>query len=670
MTPGCPALFVSAIWVGFVNGAGVPTFGDVEQAANLVPSRKPLMRWIANSLNSPKARVLEAALHDCKLKIAPSALSVLADLLVGRGIEEPEAAARFLSPALADLHDPLLMSGMKAALDRLEAALERKEKVLIYGDYDVDGTTAIGILKTAIELCGGAADFHVPHRIREGYGMRDEVIERAAAEGVRLIISVDNGIRAFAAADTARRTGGDVIVTDHHLPGMDGVPRALAVVNPNQEGCDYPCKHLCGAGVAFKLAQGLMQRRLDAKDQSRLLMSFMKVVAIATIADVVPLRGENRVFAKLGLQGLRSPVNVGLKALLEVAKLGDGRALTAKEVGFRIAPRLNAAGRMDAARDVVELFNEKDMDRARKIASRLDQWNAERQEEERRIMDSILRRLDDEPALREAYCVVVDGEGWHRGVIGITASRVVERHGRPTLIISREGAEAHGSGRSIPAFHLLHAIESCHELFSRLGGHAHAVGFALPSANVEKLRQHLDAYARARLTPADFEPQLAFDRELPLGEITPELHQALLLLEPFGMDNREPIFAARAVRLMAPPQAVKDKHVKLRLAPAVNGTGASAQGFTPRCHPDAAAIPKRDGVGTGQSPAAPPYSQPQASWRDNIAFKAMGWGLKESCDRLQLLTGDRLDIAYSLGMNDHPEFGGLELTLRDVVRAG
>ena len=589
------------------------------------------MRWTSNPLNSSKARLLEAALHDSNLKIPASALPVLADLLVGRGIEEPESAARFLSPALGDLHDPLRMSGMKSALDRLEAALERKEKILIYGDYDVDGTTAIVILKTAIELCSGAADFHVPHRIREGYDLRDDVIERAATDGVRLIVSVDTGIRAFSAAETARRTGVDLIVTDHHLPGPSGVPQALAVVNPNQEGCDYPCKHLCGAGVAFKLAQGLMQRRLDArlnvKDQSRLLMSFMKVVAIATIADAVPLLGENRVFAKLGLQGLRSPVNVGLKALLEVAKLGDGRALTATEVAFRIAPRLNAAGRMDVARDVVELFNEKNMERARKIAGRLDQLNAERQEEERRIMVNIERRLEEEPALREAYCVVVDGEGWHRGVIGITASRVVERHGRPTLVISREGDEAYGSGRSIPAFHLLHAIESCHELFSRYGGHAHAVGFALPSANVEKLREHLDGYARDRLTPADFEPQLEFDRDLPLGEVTPELHQALVLLEPFGMENREPIFAARAVQLMAPPQAVKEKHVRLRVAPAAT-----------------------------------------ESWRDNIAFKAMGWGLKESCDRLQLLAGDRLDIAYSLGMNDHPEFGGLELTLRDVVR--
>jgi single-stranded-DNA-specific exonuclease len=554
--------------------------------------------------------------------------------------------------------------------------LERKEKILIYGDYDVDGTTAIVILKTAIELCGGAAEFHIPHRIREGYGMRDEVIERAAADGVRLIISVDTGIRAFEAAETARRTGVDLIVTDHHLPGMDGVPRALVVVNPNQDGCDYPCKHLCGAGVAFKLAQGLMQRRLNARltahDQSRLLMSFMKVVAIATIADAVPLRGENRVFAKLGLQGLRRPVNVGLKALLEVAKLGDGRPLTATEVAFRIAPRLNAAGRMDVARDVVDLFNEKDIERARKIAGRLDQLNAGRQEEERRIMDDIERRLAEDPALREAYCVVLDGEGWHRGVIGITASRVVERHGRPTLVISREGSregdEAHGSGRSIPSFHLLHALESCPELFSRYGGHAHAVGFALPCANVEKLRKHLDSYARARLTPADFEPRLEFDRELSLKEVTPELHQALLLLEPFGMENREPIFAARAVRLMAPPQAVKEKHVRLRVAPAINGP-AAGKDFTHRCHPDSVVTGLRP-VLAGQSPATTQTSScsSSSSWRDNIAFKAMGWGLKESCDQLQLLAGDRLDIAYSLGMNDHPEFGGLELTLRDVVR--
>ena len=598
--------------------------------------QKLRMRWISKSVDGVKVRALAAALADGGLKIPPATLPVLADLLIRRGIEDSETAERFLSPRLEYLHDPLQMSGMKAALDRLEAAIERKEKILIYGDYDVDGTTAIVLLKTAIELCGGETGFHVPHRIREGYDLRDDVIERAAADGVRLIISVDTGIRAFSAAATARRTGVDLIVTDHHLPGEGGVPQALVVVNPNQPGCDYPCKYLCGAGVAFKLAQGLMQRRLEGKDQSRLLMSFMKAVAIATIADAVPLLGENRVFAKLGLEGLRHPVNPGLKALLEVAKLGNGRALTATEVAFRVAPRLNAAGRMDVARDVIDLFSVRDAERARQIAARLDQLNAERQEEERRILDAIERKLAEEPALRDSYCMVIEGEGWHRGVIGITATRVVEKYGRPAVVVALEGNDAYGSGRSIPAFHLLNALESCHDLFSRYGGHAHAVGFAMPAANMRALCEQLDTYARARLTLADFEPQLEIVAELPLEKLTPELHQALCLLEPFGMENPEPIFTARAVRLMAPPQQVKDKHVRLRVAPA------------------------DESVATAE--AAPP-------WRRNITFNGMGWGLKESCDRLQLLAGDRLDIAYSLGMNDHPEFGGLELTLRDVGRS-
>src|SRR5690242_9249086 len=286
---------------------------------------------------------------------------------------------------------------MKAAVERLAAAIARKEDILIYGDYDVDGTTAIIILKTAIELCGGAADFHVPHRIREGYGMKDDVIEQAAAAGVRLIISVDTGIRAFTAADTAERLGIDLIVTDHHLPGSEGVPRSLAVVNPNQPGCEYPCKALCGAGVAFKLAQALMEKRLAGKDLSRLLMSFMKVVAIATIADAVPLTGENRVFTKLGLDALRRAVNPGLKALLEMAQIPSTRPPTSGEIAFRIAPRLNAAGRMDVARDVVDLFSVKDAERAREIAARLDRLNADRQEEERRILQDIDSRFEKEP---------------------------------------------------------------------------------------------------------------------------------------------------------------------------------------------------------------------------------------------------------------------------------
>ena len=542
------------------------------------------------------ASMLAALRTDAALRGLANAGHILAPLLVRRGIADSEAAGIFLSPSLSHLHAPERMLGLRAAVDRIHAAIERKEQTLIYGDYDVDGTMAVIILKTAIELCGGAADFHVPHRIREGYDMRDDVIERAAASGIRLIISVDMGIRAFAPAETAQRLGVDLIVTDHHLPGPDGVPKALAVVNPNQKGCEYPYKQLCGAGVAFKVAQGLMQRRLDANLQNKLLMSFMKVVAIATIADAVPLTGENRVFAALGLDALRKPVNPGLKALLEVAQISPQRPPTSGEVGFRIAPRINAAGRMDVARDVIELFSVKDPTRARELAAKLDHLNSDRQEEERRILRAVEERFTGDPALCDAYCIVVDGEGWHRGVIGITATRVVERYNRPTVVISRDGAEAFGSGRSIRSFHLLEAIESCGSLFSRFGGHSHACGFAMPSANVEDLRAKLDAFARTRLALADFDPILDLDAELDLSEITPELFHALERLEPYGMGNPEPVFAARAVQLTAPPRILKEKHVKLKLRAAADRRDLSAAAIlaTPSCHPDGAAIRREE----------------------------------------------------------------------------
>jgi single-stranded-DNA-specific exonuclease len=590
------------------------------------------MRWVPKKADAALVETFAAelgALPSLGLKNSRLAATV-ARLLVMRGISGGEAAEHFLAPTVAHLHSPYLMAGMKPAVDRIEAAIANQEPILIYGDYDVDGTTAIVILKTAIELCGGTAEFHVPHRIRDGYDMRDDVIERAAAAGIKLIISVDMGIRAFAPAETARRLGVDLIVTDHHLPGPQGIPPALAVVNPNQQGCDYPCKALCGAGVAFKVAQGLIERRIPEKDRERLLKSFMKIVAIATIADAVPLIGENRVFARLGLEGLRSAVNPGLKALLEVAQLG-GRPLSAGEVAFRIAPRINAAGRMDVARDVIELFSVKDAVRAREIANRLDQLNGDRQEEERRILQSITSRFEEEPALRDAFCIVIDGESWHRGVIGITATRVVERYGRPALVISRDGEHAHGSGRSIPSFHLLNALESCAGLFTRFGGHAHAVGFSLPASSLPELRTHLDAYARGCLTLADFEPALNFDAELSLDQVTPELFQALQRLQPFGVGNAQPVFAARSVRLTAPPRILKEKHVKLRLAPPIANSQQAVTG----------------------------------NWRNAVSFNAMGWHMAERCQQAGLLTGDPLDIAFTIDNNDHPEYGGLELSLRD-----
>ncbi|HKN17283.1 MAG TPA: single-stranded-DNA-specific exonuclease RecJ [Candidatus Sulfotelmatobacter sp.] len=630
-------------------------------------------RWELAAADPAQVQTLAAAL--CDLPQLPfnrdarnasqrdAASRTLARLLIRRGLTDAESAALFLTPSVDHLHSPEQMTGLRCAVDRLDAAIERKDPILIYGDYDVDGTMAVIILKTAIELCGGTADFHVPHRIREGYDMRDDVIERAAAAGIRLIISVDMGIRAFAPAETAHRLGVDLIVTDHHLPGPDGVPKACAVVNPNQAGCEYPYKQLCGAGVAFKVAQGLMQRRLPEKDQTRLLLSFMKVVAIATIADAVPLTGENRVFASLGVEALRRAVNPGLKALLEVAQISTKRPPNSTEVAFRIAPRINAAGRMDVARDVIELFSVKDADRARLLAGKLDRLNAERQEEERRILLSIDERIASDPALCEAYCIVVDGEGWHRGVIGIAATRIVERYHRPAIVISSDGEEAFGSGRSIRPFHLLEAVESSHNLFTRYGGHSHACGFAMPSANVAQLRAELDAFARTRLTAVDFDPVLDVEAELDLSEITPALFQMLSLLEPYGTGNHEPAFTARNVQLIAPPKILKDKHVKLKLKAgeresAQQELSAIAILTTPSCHPDGAAIRRSE-----KAEAIQELRSEKRQLRP--VFDALGWNMADRLQQSPLLAGDAIDIAFTIGHNDHPDFGGLELTLRD-----
>lgn len=579
------------------------------------------MRW--RYLN-PDAAAVQRLVKEAALP------PLLARLLALRGITSGSQAASFLAPSLEQLHSPYLMLGMREAIERISGAISRQELMLIYGDYDVDGTTAVVILKTAIELCGGRADFHVPHRIKEGYGIKDDVIERAAAGGVKLVISVDTGIRAFHAADTAQRVGIDLIVTDHHLPeASQGVPKALSVLNPNQQGCDYPCKALCGAGVAFKIAQALFAKFKDPADQAKLIPSFLKMVAMATIADAVPLIDENRTIARLGLEGLRKPVNGGLKALMEVAGLaGLGRALSAGDVGFRLGPRINAAGRMDVARDVIELFTCKDPERCREIAQKLDLLNTERQNEEARIVGEIESQLAAEPDLKGRFCMVFDGEGWHRGVVGIVASRVVEKTGRPALVIAKDGEEAHGSGRSISALHLLDALESCHELFTRFGGHAHAVGFTLPSAQVSELKSRLNLFVQSKLKLEDLEPELSIDAELPLSEVTPELMHTLTRMEPFGQENPEPVFSAGSVNLLLPPKIIKDKHIKLR----VNQK-------------------KRDGL------------------KQSFNYEAVGWRMAERLEAENLQVGDRLDLAFKVAMNFHPDFGGLELVLEDFRKS-
>jgi single-stranded-DNA-specific exonuclease len=512
-------------------------------------------RWLFRKVDSSAAAALGALLG-----IGPVASRVL----YARGFRDPAAARLFLHPSLEDLHDPLLMLGMPRAIERLRAAIAAGEKILIYGDYDVDGTTSVVVLKKAIELAGGAAFFHVPDRFKEGYGMRAEVVERASSEGVSLIVSVDTGIRAGEVVRRASALGIDVIVTDHHLPEAE-LPPALAVLNPNQPGCPYPEKNLCGVGVAFKLAQGLL-RTLDWPPDKlrRILQSFLKLVAIGTVADVVPLTGENRIIVKHGLDGLSVVKNEGLRALLKVAGLSEGSAPSAGQVSFQVAPRINAAGRMATATDVIELLLTADPERASELAAQLDALNTERRGAEAEIVQSILEECEQTPVTGEHAALVFAGEGWHRGVLGIVASRLVERFHRPTFVLGHtsEDGLAQGSGRSIPSFHLLDALESMPELFRKFGGHFHAAGITLPSERVSEFRARLNAYAAARLTPEDFVPTLQVDAAVSLSDITDSAAAEALSLEPFGAGNPRPLLVARGVEIVGEPIWMKEKHAR------------------------------------------------------------------------------------------------------------
>lgn len=496
-----------------------------------------------------------------ELGVAP----VTARLLAGRDLREAGVAARFLDPSLDDLHDPFLMRGMRPAVERILGAIARRERILIYGDYDVDGTTSIVILRKAIELAGGRADFHVPHRLRDGYGMRGEVIEQAAREGVKLVVSVDTGIRAAEAVARGRDAGVDVIVTDHHLPEAE-LPPALAVLNPNQPGCAYPEKNLCGVGVVFKLAQALLESLgWPPARLRRVLESFLKLVAIGTVADVVPLTGENRIIVKHGLAGLQSVSNPGLRELLRVASLAEGVPPTAEQVAFRVAPRINAAGRMAAADDVIELFTTAGEARAREIAELLHGLNADRRQTEAEIVREILAECEQTPVTPGHAALVFAGEGWHRGVLGIVASRLVERFCRPVLVLGIADGLAQGSGRSVEQFHLLEALEAVRDLFVKFGGHKHAAGVTLESSRVGELRSRLNAYAAARLTPDDFVPVLEIDTHAGLAELSAETIAEVMRLAPFGHGNDAPVLVCRGAEVATAPSLIKEKHLRLPL---------------------------------------------------------------------------------------------------------
>jgi single-stranded-DNA-specific exonuclease len=513
-----------------------------------------------------------------ELKLHPLAARVLA----ARGFTEPAAARAFLDPVLDGLNAPGALAGMSHAVARLREAITAGEKILVFGDYDVDGTLAIVILVKAIEMAGGAAVPYVPHRLREGYGMRLDAVASAAAAGFKLIVSVDTGIRAAEAVRQARELGLDVIVTDHHLPGEE-LPPAVAVLNPNRPDCTYPNKNLCGAGVALQLARALLstlgwtQRRLD-----NVFASFLKMAAIATVADVVPLTGENRILVRHGLAGLADVRNPGLQALLEVSGIKAGAAPEASEVAFQIAPRINAAGRMDSADRVIELFLTPDASRARAIAEELDAINKERRRAEQEILNQVLRGLENASPAALPPALIFSGEGWRRGVLGIVAGRIAERFHRPCFVLGAESGVATGSGRSIENFHLLEALESMPDLFQRFGGHKQAAGVTLDASRIPEFGERLRTYAAARLAPEDLLPVLRLDAEARLEEFHESSVEALDSLAPFGFGNPRPLFCIRGVELAGAPAPFRENDLKLTLRQGRTSASAIAWGLAAR----------------------------------------------------------------------------------------
>src|SRR3989441_3040341 len=566
-------------------------------------------RWDLQPCDDPASERLAAVLG-----IAP----IVARLLCQRGLGDPELAARFLNPTLDHLHDPWRLADMGVAVDRLLGAIARKERIAIHGDYDVDGVTSTVILRRALEMLGADVVHFIPERLKDGYGLQPAAIDRLHADGVALIVSVDCGIRGADAARRARELGLDLIITDHHEPDT-ALPPALAIINPKRHDCSYPDKYLAGVGVALKVVQALCRRA----GRESWLPGFVKVAAIGTLADVVPLVGENRVIAKVGLDLLtRGPHKVGLRALIDVSGLA-GKTIDSYHISFLLAPRVNAAGRMstpDIATRLLMANDEAMSEEVRALALQLDGENVRRQEEEAEILAAAKKIVTTDPDIGAPSVIVVAGEGWHRGVIGIVASKLVDAFHRPAIVLSVDDGIAQGSCRSIPRFDMLGALERCGHLLLRFGGHRQAAGLTLDAARIREFRAAVNAVADETLGPDDLMPRLRIDGDLSFRTITGDVASGVASLAPFGAGNPRPVFAARRVEIVDGPRKLKERHLKMAL--------------------------KQDGR----------------------IFRAIAWRAAERHDYLAEHKA-AVDVAFSLEQNPYNGETYVELTLADLRRS-
>ena len=481
-------------------------------------------------------------------------------LLLVRGYSATEPVKDFLRPRLQRLHSPHGLPDAAVAVERLERAVRGAETVLIHGDYDVDGICATTLLTRSLRYFGARPVPFIPRRLEDGYDLSDAGVRAARAVDARVVVTCDCGTSALKPIRALCESGIDVIVTDHHLPGGP-LPECLAVLNPKRPGSTYPDRDLAAVGVAFKLMLALAEK-LGAN--ANFVYNMLDLVALATIADVAPLRGENRIFARYGLRLMAETPHQGLRALMRASGV-DGRPLTAGRIGFILAPRLNAAGRIGHAMQGVELLMSDSEPQANRIARELEEMNRRRQEIDRATLVEARKRVDALD-LDNTFGIVLGEQGWHPGVIGIVASRIVEETGRPTVLIALDGNEGKGSGRAPLPFDLHAGLSECRDLLIRFGGHKAAAGVSIDASRVDEFAQRFNDVARSKLTPEDLQPELRIDAEISIDQVTDELESLLRHFEPFGVGNPTPVFMSRGVRLSVPPRVVGTDGLKLRIA--------------------------------------------------------------------------------------------------------
>lgn len=483
----------------------------------------------------------------------------VAHALVNRGIDSPETAVPFLEPSIDDLHDPFELKDLDRAVARIRSAVDADESILIHGDYDVDGMTSTYLLLSVLRELGANVEYRIPHRTRDGYGLSVSGVEYARRRGHRLIVTVDSGITAVEPVQLAGQAGIDVVITDHHEPPAE-LPRAFAVVNPHQPGCPYPFKSLAGVGVAFKLAEALLRGR-GGLERAR---SYLDVVALGTIADVVPLVGENRVLARYGLEALSRTPRLGLRALIELAGL-EGKSISGGQVAFLLAPRINAAGRMGNAEQGVRLLEARDADEAQSVASSLEEDNELRRQHDEQALEDAARRVETELSWPDCASIVLWSSEWHPGVIGIVASRLVERFHRPTFLIALDKERGRGSGRSIRGFDVSQALVRCDDLLDAHGGHAFAAGLTIQRGRLEAFRDRFETLVREFMAPEDMRPELKVDSDVQLSECDLELVRWVDRLSPHGLGNAEPVFCVENVTIDEATVVGNGRHLKLRV---------------------------------------------------------------------------------------------------------